>query len=132
MNNSIHFGLNIELGGEWKPETCTARHRLAVIVPYRNRLTNLNLFLYHMHPLLQRQQLAYRIFVVEQAGNEIFNKGILMNTAFTQALKVFNYSTNFSWYNKEITDNRLSLSYPFDCFVFHDVDLLPEGTLSHL
>lgn len=57
-----------------------------------------------MHPLLKKQQLDYTIFVVEQEGSGAFNRAMLMNIGFTEALKLNN----------------------FDCFIFHDVDLLPE------
>lgn len=118
------FGENIKQGGRWEPPECQARHRLAIIVPYRDRLENLNGFLHHMHPFLQRQQIAYRVFVVEQQGNGIFNKGILMNTAFIHALNLTNLG-NFSQYL-----SRNSSEFPFDCVTFHDVDLLPEGNFS--
>lgn len=65
------------------------------------------MLLNNLHPFLQRQKRAYQIFVVEQVGNVTFNKGIIMNVAFDQALK--------------------KSSEPFDCFMFHDVDLLPEN-----
>ena len=60
-----------------------------------------------MHPFLQRQELGYTIFVVEQTGDQLFNKGILMNTAFKEIKK--NY------------DNQ------FECILFHDIDLIPSG-----
>lgn len=122
-----HFSDRVQMGGQWSPSNCTARHRLAVIVPYRNRLENLNTFLYHMHPLFQRQQLAYRVFVVEQVTGSIFNKGILMNTGFLYAFNLSNFSTEFITKRDYRGLNNRSL--PFDCFVFHDVDLLPEGYL---
>ena len=53
-------------GGVGRPRDCTARHRVAVIVPYRDRRPHLNILLSHLHPMLQRQQLDYRIYVVEQ------------------------------------------------------------------
>ena len=40
-----------------------------------------------------------------QAGNSRFNRGMLMNIGFTEARKLYNY----------------------DCYIFHDVDLLPEN-----
>ena len=46
-----------------------AQHRIAVIVPYRNRQQQLDAFLGHMHPFLQRQMLQYTIYVVEQVAS---------------------------------------------------------------
>ncbi|XP_068229189.1 beta-1,4-N-acetylgalactosaminyltransferase bre-4-like [Palaemon carinicauda] len=95
----------LEPGGRFLPADCRARHRVAIIVPFRDRLSQVPPFLHHMHPILQRQQLEYVIYIVEQAAQEQFNKGILMNAAVIESLK----------------------QYEFDCFVFHDVDLLPEN-----
>ena len=54
------------VGGTWEPEGCTARRRLLIIVPFRDRERHLPGFLAHMHPILQRQQAAYRILIIEQ------------------------------------------------------------------
>ncbi|BFZ09367.1 hypothetical protein BsWGS_12406 [Bradybaena similaris] len=91
-------------GGEWKPRTCSPRHRVAIIIPYRDRWMHLKVLLYYLIPTLKRQQIHFRIFVVEQYGNETFNKGRIMNAAFREALKLFD----------------------FHCVTFHDVDLVPE------
>ncbi len=56
-------------GGHGQPETCRARHKVAVIIPYRDRELHLVKLLAHLHPILKRQQLDYRIYVVEQVGN---------------------------------------------------------------
>ena len=42
--------------------------QVAIIVPYRNRSEQLKIFLRHMHPFLQRQQLSYQIFIIEQVS----------------------------------------------------------------
>ena len=55
-------------GGRWRPSGCRARHRVAVVIPYRDREAHLRLFLQHMHPFLQKQQLDYGIYVVEQVS----------------------------------------------------------------
>ena len=57
-----------------------------------------------MHPILQRQQLDYQVFVVEQSDKLPFNRAALMNVGFIEASKISK----------------------FDCFVFHDVDMVPE------
>ena len=98
--------LDIGLGGQWKPKNCTPRHRVAIIVPYRDRLDSLKLFLRHMLPFLARQQLDYGIYLIEPVKSVKFNRGLLMNFGFAEAL----VDANDKW----------------DCFVFHDVDLLPE------
>ncbi|KAI3413769.1 hypothetical protein GPALN_011250 [Globodera pallida] len=94
----------VRTGGHNWPDKCTARHRVAIIVPYRDRETHLRIFLHNLHFLLTKQQLDYAIFVVEQTNNQTFNRGKLMNVGFVEA----------------------SLLYDWQCFIFHDVDLLPE------
>ena len=56
----------VEPGGYWKPKDCYARDRVAIIIPFRDRQSHLNILLKYLHPFLQRQQIEYRIFVVEQ------------------------------------------------------------------
>ena len=99
--------LSIRIGGEWSPSECKARDKVAIIVPYRNREKNLNIFLRHMHKFLSKQLIEYGIFVIEPLSNLTFNRGLLMNIGFVESLNL----TNNKW----------------DCFMFHDVDLLPEN-----
>jgi hypothetical protein len=58
----------VQIGGRSKPKDCHARHKVAIVVPYRKRKDQLDIFVGFMHPFLQRQQLEYTIFVVEQSG----------------------------------------------------------------
>ena len=64
QNNS-----EVQLGGYWRPKDCYGRDRVAIVIPFRDRQTHLNILLKYLHPLLQRQQIKYRIFVVEQVRN---------------------------------------------------------------
>jgi len=59
-------GANWTFGGEWKPVDCVARYHMAVIIPFRDRDFNLRALLHHLIPVLQRQFLHFRIFVVQQ------------------------------------------------------------------
>jgi N-terminal region of glycosyl transferase group 7 len=59
-------GRQMLIGGEWRPPGCTAITRLAVIIPCRDRDQHLRILLRHLIPILQRQQVHFRIFVVEQ------------------------------------------------------------------
>ena len=56
----------VKLGGIWEPQTCKALQKVAIIVPYRDRYRFLMILLNRLHPMLQRQQISYRIFVIEQ------------------------------------------------------------------
>lgn len=96
---------DLETGGKWKPKECKSRNKVALIVPYRDRLINLHQFLNHMHPFLKKQQMEYGIYLIEPVANITFNRGLLMNIGFAEAV-----IENKNW----------------QCFVFHDVDLLPE------
>lgn len=59
---------NVSWGGEYRPPDCVSRDLLAVVVPYRDRASHLITLLHHLHPILQRQLLHYKIFVVEQVS----------------------------------------------------------------
>lgn len=60
---------SLQNDGRYQPSECRARHLVAIVVPYRDRFEHLNIFLRNIHPFLQKQQLDYTIFIVEQAGN---------------------------------------------------------------
>ncbi|VDP91556.1 unnamed protein product [Echinostoma caproni] len=90
--------------GIWSPVECVPKERLVLILPYRDRDEHLRVFLNHMHPFLRHQQLMYTIIVVEQLGTSRFNRASLFNVGIRESGRVAQ----------------------FDCFIFHDVDLLPE------
>lgn len=103
IENSELAQLPLRDGGKIVPEFYT--QKLAIIIPYRDRLKNLELFLRNIHPFLSRQNVFYGVYVVEPIANLTFNKGISMNVGFIEALK----------------------EEEWDCFIFHDVDVLPEN-----
>ncbi|XP_041707311.1 beta-1,4-galactosyltransferase 1 [Coregonus clupeaformis] len=94
---------NLQNGGRFKPKDCVALQKVAIIIPFRNRDEHLKFWLYYLHPILQRQQLDYGIYVINQDGDEIFNRAKLLNIGYMEALKEYDYG----------------------CFVFSDVDLIP-------
>lgn len=95
----------LEKGGHWNPNYCKARSRVAIIIPYRDREEHLKYFLMYMHKILQRQELDYKIYVVNQVDDNNFNRAKLLNIGFVESLK----------------------QYDWQCFVFHDVDLVLEN-----
>ncbi|XP_055846874.1 beta-1,4-N-acetylgalactosaminyltransferase bre-4 [Episyrphus balteatus] len=91
-------------GGEFYPKDCRARFSTAIIVPYRQRQWQLNKFLVYMHNFLEKQQIHYRIFLVEQHDDKPFNRAKLLNIGA-----------------------EIALGYEFPCLIFHDVDILPSN-----
>lgn len=53
-------------GGRYAPKDCKALQRVAIIIPFRNREEHLKYWLYFLHPILQRQQLDYGVYVIHQ------------------------------------------------------------------
>ncbi|KAJ8943109.1 hypothetical protein NQ318_011875 [Aromia moschata] len=61
-------------GGEYKPDNCRALIKTALIIPYKNRVEQLHIFLNYIHYFLQKQNIHYRILVVEQNDTLPFNR----------------------------------------------------------
>ena len=79
------------------------KHKLAIIVPYRDRREHLDIFLPHIQSFLKDKNFDYKIFVIEQSDDKPFNYGKLCNSAFHL------------------------LKDEYDYFCFHDVDMLPTS-----
>jgi len=91
------------------PQTCLQptypSNKIAIIIPYRGRPDQLKLFLTYMIPVFLRQQLEFKIYIVEQFGMTTFNRAKLLNVGYMIAKN----------------------DHPWDCYVFHDVDLVLEN-----
>ncbi|XP_052074945.1 beta-1,4-galactosyltransferase 6-like isoform X1 [Mytilus californianus] len=90
--------------GHYKPTNCTPKQRVAIIVPYRDREPQMKIFLNNVIPRIYRQQLEFGIYIVEQTSGVPFNRGMLSNIGFKEAI----------------------LDMKYDCIVIHDLDILPE------
>ncbi|XP_072425836.1 beta-1,4-galactosyltransferase 6 isoform X2 [Chiloscyllium punctatum] len=97
--------LEIQYGGHWKPKDCKPRWKVAILIPFRNRHEHLPILFRHLIPMLQRQHVQFGFYVIEQAGNYPFNRAMLFNVGFMEAMK------DLDW----------------DCLIFHDVDHIPES-----
>ncbi|KAG4068135.1 hypothetical protein HA402_001560 [Bradysia odoriphaga] len=106
--SDIFDSAEIELGGAYQPKRCKPLFSTAVIVPYRQREKQLQAFLIYMHNYLRKQNIDYRIFVIEQFDSKPFNRAKLFNIGSVYATR-----------------------YDYPCFIFHDVDLMPMR-LGHL
>jgi hypothetical protein len=96
--------LSLLPGGKFIPAKNVHPYKIAIIIPYRNRLKNLELLIRNLHPFLVAQSVHYHVFVMEPMERLGFNKGTLMNAGFLEALKEDDY----------------------ECIMFHDVDIIPE------
>lgn len=76
--------------------------KLGVIVPYRDRRSQLSTFKEHIEQFLTNQNIEYILIVAEQDEDRPFNRGLLLNWGFRKA-------------------ETLGCDY----VVFHDVDMLP-------
>ncbi|XP_072169614.1 beta-1,4-galactosyltransferase 6-like [Diadema setosum] len=104
-SSSVQIGSYLYMpGGHWKPINCRPRWKVAIIIPFRDRYHHLPIILRYLTPMLKRQLLEFTFFAVEQANRDLFNRAMLMNVGFLEAL-------NFTRY---------------DCFIFHDVDHIPH------
>ena len=91
---------------QFKPKFCKSKQCVAILIPARNRDVHLRHLLYHLPEILMKQQACFGIYVLDQFDNSsIFNKAKLYNSGILEARK-----------DKE-----------WDCYAFHDVDLLPRN-----
>ncbi|XP_034546322.1 transforming growth factor-beta-induced protein ig-h3-like [Notolabrus celidotus] len=56
----------LQPGGRFRPADCVAVAKVAFIIPFRKRDEHLKFWLFYLHPILQRQQLDYGIYVINQ------------------------------------------------------------------
>lgn len=81
----------------------SGNHRLAIIVPFRNRFEELQEFVPYMKNFLRNQSIVNDIYIVNQVDDFRFNRASLINIGFLHV-------------------NKLS---KYDYIVMHDVDLIP-------
>lgn len=96
----------LQPGGFHAPSECKAKHHVAIITPYyMNHENELPIFLKNMHSFLMNQPIEYGIFIIEQIPGQQLNRGTLFNIGYAEAIKI----------------------KPWDCFVFHDINLIPTN-----
>ena len=79
----------------------------AIIVPYRGRPKELAKFMYWLIPTLLRQEIVFKVYVVEELEYRMWNKAQMLNIGVVEA------NRDLAW----------------DCFVFHDVDRAKSSPL---
>ncbi|CAB1336079.1 unnamed protein product [Coregonus sp. 'balchen'] len=91
---------SMTLGGYWKPRDCVPRWKVAILVPFRNRHEHLPILLRHLVPALQKQRLQFAFYVVEQVGSEPFNRAMLFNVGFREAMRDLDWDCMVLPYNE--------------------------------
>ncbi|XP_049856565.1 beta-1,4-galactosyltransferase 7-like isoform X2 [Schistocerca gregaria] len=84
-----------------RKEGAEGKHKLAVLVPFRDRFDELLEFVPHMHKFLKKQNVNHHIFVLNQIDTYRFNRAALINVGFREVCPQCDY------------------------IAMHDVDLLP-------
>ena len=77
-------------------------HRLCIIVPFRDRFEELQIFAPHLHSFLDNQGIDHRFLIMNQVDQYRFNRASLINAGYFES--------------KRVNCDYLSM---------HDVDLLP-------
>ncbi|XP_053769055.1 beta-1,4-galactosyltransferase 7 isoform X1 [Desmodus rotundus] len=85
----------------WEEDPSWGPHRLAVLVPFRERFEELLVFVPHMHRFLSRKKIPHHIYVLNQVDHFRFNRAALINVGFLESGNGTDY------------------------IAMHDVDLLP-------
>ncbi|RXN35222.1 beta-1,4-galactosyltransferase 7-like protein [Labeo rohita] len=78
-------------------------HKMALIVPFRERFEELLVFVPYMHAFLNKKKIRHKIFIVNQLDHFRFNRASLINVGYTES------------------------GNDTDYIAMHDVDLLPEN-----
>ncbi|KAA3677961.1 xylosylprotein 4-beta-galactosyltransferase [Paragonimus westermani] len=104
-------------------------HRLALLIPFRERFTELQQFLVHLERFLNNQNVIHTYYVLNQVDNLRFNRAALLNVGVVESNKaetegiLLDY---FSSHGKGLSWNVQRICLPrTDYLALHDVDLLP-------
>jgi hypothetical protein len=80
---------------------------MGLVVPYRNREKHLRVFAPHVSMFFQTKNIDFKLYVIEQTEEKIFNQAKLMNIGF------------------DISKDK------HDYFAFHDVDMIPYENVDY-
>lgn len=86
---------------ENRPTNYQSIHKLAVLVPFRDRFEELLVFAPYIHKFLNDQKITHKIFILNQVDSYRFNRASLINIGYLYTKKEHDY------------------------IAMHDVDLLP-------
>ena len=94
------------------------KKKMAVIVPYRNALEDLLQFVPHLTKFLNKQQIPFHIFYINQMDLYRFNRASLINVGFLYIKEKFDYMVTHDGDLLPL-NQKLSYEFPPEGFVYH-------------
>lgn len=94
------------------------KKKMAVIVPYRNALEDLLQFVPHLTKFLNKQQIPFHIFCINQMDLYRFNRASLINVGFLYIKDKFDYMVTHDGDLLPL-NQKLLYEYPPEGFVYH-------------
>ncbi|VDM01707.1 unnamed protein product [Schistocephalus solidus] len=101
------------------PLLTTVNHKLAVIVPFRERFSDLMVFLPHMADFLTSKGVSHTFYVINQVDDYRFNRGMLLNVGVKESELMETHGTLVPPLTQPVRLPTCRM------IALHDVDLLP-------
>ncbi|KAL3270080.1 hypothetical protein HHI36_009138 [Cryptolaemus montrouzieri] len=98
-----------------KPENASD-HRLALLVPYRERFEELLEFVPYIHNFINRQHISHDIFILNQVDGYRFNRASLINVGYLQVKSSYDY---IAMHDVDLLPLNDNLSYAFPKQPYH-------------
>lgn len=88
-----------------------SEHKLAIVVPFRDRFDELLLFVPHISKYLQSKSIDFKIYIINQIDQYRFNRASLINVGFLISMNDCDY---MAMHDVDLLplSNKLDYSYP--------------------
>lgn len=94
----------------------STEHKLAILVPYRNRFEELLDFVPYMNNFLSNQRINFDIIVLNQIDQYRFNRASLLNAGFLETRDNYDY---IAMHDVDLLPLNMNLSYKYPEQPFH-------------
>ncbi|XP_062601148.1 beta-1,4-galactosyltransferase 7-like [Saccostrea cucullata] len=85
-------------------------HKMAILVPFRDRFEELLEFVPYIHNFLNKQGTAHQIFVINQVDDYRFNRASLINVGFLESQKDCDY---IAMHDVDLVPVNPAITYPY-------------------
>ncbi|KAK9886113.1 hypothetical protein WA026_014900 [Henosepilachna vigintioctopunctata] len=94
----------------------SSNHRLALLVPYRDRFEELLEFVPYIHNFLNKQHISHGIYVLNQVDGYRFNRASLINVGYLQVKEEYDY---IAMHDVDLLPLNANLSYAYPQQPYH-------------